>query len=210
VGAAVAVLAAAMMVAGAAPVDRRGRERGDIESEVLREQNLARTDPHRYADYVEAWLPYYHGKTRLLPGEPSIRTIEGKEGVRDAVEFLRAQTPLPPLKPSQGLALAARDHVEDAGRKGWMGHIGSDDSEPADRVSRYGKWYRRVGENITYGGSVARELVIRLIIDDGIPDRGHRANIFNPEFTLTGAAFGLHADYGTMCVITYAADYEEY
>lgn len=182
----------------------------EFEREVLREQNLARTEPGRYANYVADWLRYYDGKVRQLPGGLRITTVEGKRGVVRAVRFLQAQDPLPPLSPSAGLTRAARDHVVDTGPKGWMGHFGSDDSEPADRIARYGKWYGRVGENITYGGTAARELVIRLIIDDGIPDRGHRENIFNPQFTLTGVAFGVHDEYGTMCVITYAAEFEEF
>lgn len=181
----------------------------EFERAVLREHNLARTNPGQYSRYVAEWLQYYDGHIRQLPGGLRVQTTEGKRGVVRAVRFLEAQKAIPPLAASQGLSRAARDHVVDTGRKGWMGHYGSDESEPADRVSRYGTWYRRVGENITYGGETARELVIRLIIDDGIPDRGHRENIFNAEFTIAGVAFGRHASYGTMCVITYAADFEE-
>jgi uncharacterized protein YkwD len=181
----------------------------DLENEVLREHNLARTNPGKYATYVAEWLQYYHGKKRTIPGRLPIQTTEGKRGVIAAVRFLEAQDPLPPLRASQGLARAAHDHVEDTGKKGWLGHLGSDDSEPADRVNRYGTWYGRVGENITYGGWDARELVVRLIIDDGIPNRGHRKNVFNPDFTLAGIAFGHHETYGSMCVITYAAEFEE-
>jgi uncharacterized protein YkwD len=107
------------------------------------------------------------------------------------------------------LSKAARDHVDDTGPKGWMGHYGSDGSEPGDRASRHGEWLGRVGENITYGGWTPRELVLRLIIDDGIPDRGHRNNLFNPEFRYAGIAFGHHREYGSMCVINYAAGFEE-
>jgi hypothetical protein len=182
----------------------------DFESEVLREHNLARADPKRYAEYVAGWLRYYDGRVRRLPGRSPVMTVEGRRGVVRAVRFLQAQKPLPPLRPARGLTLAARDHVVDTGEKGWMGHYGSDDSEPSDRVSRYGEWFGRVGENITYGGTDARALVIRLIIDDGIPDRGHRGNIFNPDFELAGISCGRHTEYGTMCVITYAADFEEH
>lgn len=216
----VAVLLAAAVAAPAGTVPAAAREDAAgtgaagylsaFEQDVLREHNLARTDPKRYAEYVAEWLRYYDGRVRKLPGRPRVMTVEGKRGVVRAVRFLQAQKPLPPLRPARGLALAARDHRDDTGEKGWMGHYGSDESEPADRVSRYGKWYRRVGENITYGGEDARELVIRLIIDDGIPDRGHRENIFNPQFALAGVSFGAHAGYGTMCVITYAAEFEEY
>ncbi len=182
----------------------------DLENEILREQNLARTSPAAYARFVEEWLQHYKGRTRTLPGRRRVQTTEGKRGVITAIRFLHSQAPIAPLEPLPGLSSAARDHVEDTGKKGWMGHVGSDDSEPADRVSRYGTWYQRVGENITYGGWNAREFVIRLIIDDGIPDRGHRRNLFNPDFRFTGIAFGRHSDFGTMCVIDYVADYDEY
>jgi len=180
------------------------------ENEILREHNLARTDPAAYAKIVEEWREYYRGRRRFLPGRRPVWTNEGVEAVEEAMRFLLVQAPVPPLVASQGLSKAARDHVRDSGPNGGMGHIGSDESEPADRVNRYGKWYRRVGENITYGGYSARELIIRLIIDDGIEDRGHRRNIFNPQYRMAGVSFGDHRSYRTMCVITYAADFEEF
>ena len=180
------------------------------ENEILREQNLARSDPGAYAKIVEEWRGYYRGRRRFLPGRRPVWTNEGVEGVEEAIRFLLLQEPVPELAPSRGLSKAARDHVRDSGPNGGMGHIGSDESEPADRVSRYGKWYGRVGENITYGGYSARELVIRLIIDDGIEDRGHRRNNFNPQYRIAGVSFGDHRSYRTMCVITYAAEFEEF
>ena len=180
----------------------------DIEVAVLREHNLARTQPDEYADYVEEWLRFYKGHRRRLPGRLPVWTTEGRDAVNEAVAFLRLQEPLPPLQASPGLARAAQAHVRDSGPNGGMGHIGGDGSEPADRVSRFGTWFGRVGENITYGGAEARELVIRLIIDDGVKDRGHRRNIFNREYRLAGVSFGRHESYGTMCVVTYAAEFD--
>ena len=38
------------------------------------------------------------------------------------------------------------------------------------------------GENIAFGESDALENLIQLIVDDGVPDRAHRYNIFNPNW----------------------------
>jgi choloylglycine hydrolase len=183
-------------------------DREAVEAAVIAEHNLARTDPQRYARFLEEWRGYFRGKRLELPGRGTIATEEGVKALEEAIVFLRDADSLPKLRPSPGLARAARDHVRDTGPVGTMGHAGSDGSEPADRVRRYGKWSGRVGENIAYGGMDAREFVIRLIVDDGVADRGHRANVFNPRYRLAGVAFDWHREYGTMCVITYAAGFE--
>ncbi len=78
-----------------------------------------------------------------------------------------------------------------------------------DRANRYGKWSGKIGENISYGRSDARDVVIQLIVDDGLTDRGHRGNIFDPQFRVVGVACGEHSKYRAMCVTTFAAGYDE-
>jgi len=205
-----AALAVAVSICtGVAPRAAPPPDAEAIEAAVLAEHNLLRTDPRKYARFLEEWRRYYHGKWLKLPGRGNIRTIEGEAALEEAIAFLRKAKRIPKLEASAGLAAAARDHVRDTGPRGGMGHRGSDGSEPADRVRRYGAWKGIVGENIAYGGADAREFLIRLIIDDGISDRGHRANLFNPQFRYAGVAFGRHQEYRTMCVITYAAEFEE-
>ena len=59
---------------------------------------------------------------------------------------------------------------------------------------------RKAGENISYG-SAGLQVVIDLIVDDGVPSRGHRKNILDPGFHDVGIAIGPHLRYGTMCVM---------
>ena len=182
---------------------------GDLENEVFREINLARSDPDQYATFVAAWIPHFDGRVRRLPDRPAIQTQEGADAVREAVRFLEDTRPVDVLRPSQGMSLGARDHVANMGPRGALGHTGRDGSSFGDRINRHGKWKRLVGENITYGGDIAREIVIRLIVDDGIEDRGHRTNLFDPDYEVIGVACGSHKLYDTMCVMTFAGDYIE-
>lgn len=55
---------------------------------------------------------------------------------------------------------------------------GSDRSNPGERINRYVACQDGWAENIACGQRSAREIVMALIIDDGVPGRGHRRNIF--------------------------------
>ncbi len=76
---------------------------------------------------------------------------------------------------------AAEDHVEDIGPAGILSHTGTDGSSPSERISRYIEWGSS-GENIAFGQRTGKDVVLDLIIDDGVPSRGHRDNIYNGGF----------------------------
>ena len=84
------------------------------------------------------------------------------------------------------------------------GHTGSDGSRPHERLARFGVANAGSGENIAYGPTTAEKVMLSLIVDDGVSDRGHRINMFKPEWTMAGAGCGPHATYGSVCVIEYA------
>ncbi|MCP5102037.1 MAG: CAP domain-containing protein [bacterium] len=180
-----------------------------IEKKVIAELNRARTNPARYARYLEDFKRFYVGKYIKIAGRTSIVTQEGAPAVTEAIEFLKKTTPLPPLAVSRGLSAAAKAHVEDQGPTGLLSHTGSDNSSPLDRILRFGEPEGAWGENIDYGEDSARRVVMQLIIDDGIPDRGHRGKIFQADFGVVGVGFGVHRSYGTMCVMDFAASYTE-
>lgn len=83
-----------------------------------------------------------------------------------------------PLEWSEQLRFAARDHVNDMGVVGKTGHTGTDGSTPGARMKRYTELKGLSGENIQYGVADPETVIDSLIIDDGVPDRGHRTNIF--------------------------------
>jgi uncharacterized protein YkwD len=181
-----------------------------LEREILDEMNLARTEPQRYAAFVEQYKTYYKGNQLTMLGRSkAIVTFDGIAAVDEAVAFLKAAKPLPPLEINRGMCLAAKDHASDLATKGISGHKGSDGSTPNARLERYGSWDGVVGENIVYDVSTAREIVIGLIIDDGTANRGHRRNIFDPNHRVAGVSVTDSQTNGARCVLDYAGGFQD-
>lgn len=170
---------------------------------VIREMNLARQNPPAYAAFLEEIRSHSDGRVLLLPGQTRVATREGFRAVDEAIHFLRSASPLQPLTLSPGLCRGAADHCAEQAN-GAIGH-----GNPASRISRYGTWAASWGENIAYGKKSARDIVIALIIDDGIAGRKHRENIFASKFNYAGAAYGTHARYGSVCSMDFAGAYFE-
>lgn len=138
--------------------------RANDSSSVIEEMNLARTNPQQYASIVEA-------RMQSVP-------MADPRCVAEATSFLRRQHPLPPLQSASGLMASAQEQVQEQGPQGVIGHRGAGGSTPWSRMSKQGQWVGRAGENISYGYPNARSIVVTLIVDQGVPDRGHRKNIF--------------------------------
>jgi uncharacterized protein YkwD len=89
-----------------------------------------------------------------------------------------------------------------------VGHTASDGSTPATRITRRGEWNVSYSENVDYGSfTTGRDVVIDLLIDDGVPDRGHRRNIFDPSARVVGVACGRHRRFGSLCVADQAGGF---
>jgi len=182
---------------------------GGVAQQMLTETNLARTAPQRYAGYLLDLRRQYQGRSYLMPGTAAtfVMTTEGVSALDEAIRFLKKQKPLAPLTWSQGLAESAGELVRDEGGSGEIGHTGRQSGGVRQRIERQGTWLTRIAENIGYGPDTARLMTMQLIIDDGVPDRGHRKNIFTPDFRVAGAACGPHPSYQNMCVMDFAVGF---
>lgn len=178
-----------------------------LERAVVTEMNLARTQPAVYADLLAKRRAHYQGTTYRPPGAAfGLSSREGVAAVDEAITALRRQRPLPPFTWNDGLAAAARDLAKRQERSGELGH-GDGAMEMNVRIERYGDWHETIGENIAYGPDQGREVVLQLLIDDAVPGRGHRKNIFAEAFRVTGVGCAAHPQFETVCVIDFAGGF---
>lgn len=189
-----AALLLALGAAGAAAAPSR------FEADVLAELNYFREDPAGYADVLRGYRPRFDGKILIAEegSEIDIMTNEGVAAVDEAIRDLRHQKPLPRLAQSYLLARAAASHVADQSRSGAVGHY-TKGRGPGERVKALGGG-PYVNEVITYGHHSPEGVIQQLLIDDGVPDRGHRHSLLRPTHRYAGIACGRHPVHRTMCV----------
>ena len=175
-----------------------------FEREVVQEMSDARVRPRAYAKHLRELRPYFEGSLWHRPGRVPLRTEEGVAALDEAIAFLESAAPLGPLRFNEGLAAAAAAHARDVGPRGSLDHRGADGSRLSDRLNRLGAWHGLIAEAISTGEDEARQVVIQLLVDDGVPGRGHRRTIFDPGLHQAGAGSGPHRTFRVVTVVDFA------
>ena len=176
----------------------------EVEKELFLLHNKIRQDPQSYIPKLKDYLKYFRNKIYHPPGEDPIQTYEGPEAFEDAIQFLKTQKPVGPLELHDHLTYACRDHANDIGDKGLTSHEGTTTKNISERLERYCEWDGACSESIDLGFKVAENILINLIVDDGVSNRYQRLNIFNGKFKYIGIGAAAHREYGICVVIGYA------
>jgi hypothetical protein len=180
----------------------------DEEKNLILATNMVRSNPAKFAElYVKELLGYYRGKQILYPMEDPVTTKEGITPASQLYRILLRTKPMGILTPSEGMSLAALDLAQRQSISGRTGH--EDRNSLNRRLSQFGKWRGCIAENIAYGYTSGHYALLALLIDDGVPSRGHRQAILNPEFQMIGIGSATHKRYGWSFVIAYACDYTD-
>jgi uncharacterized protein YkwD len=180
-----------------------------IEQAVLEEINFARREPQKYIAYLEEYKKRYKGNTVYLPNSVMLETNEGVAPVDEAIEFLKKIAGLSPYAFSNGMNKAAGLHLKDLMIDSTIGHTSKDGSTLPTRLKKFGIHGNIYAENIAHRADNARDIVLRLIIDDGVKSRSHRNNIFSAQFKVVGIAFGKGKSGDGVCVINFADSFLE-
>jgi hypothetical protein len=180
-----------------------------IEQEIFKEQNELRKNPKSYIEKLQNSLKFYNNYILLKEGEIPIPTYEGIEGVKNAINFLQNQKPVPELIYSKEISLSCKDILNDIGPKGLVSHEGTEIKNIYNRLEQYCEWDGAIAENLDFGFKNPENIIMNMIIDDGDENRYQRKNLFYPDFKYVGIAVGPHRDYGYCVVIEYALNIRE-
>ena len=161
------------------------------EKDVLYFINLARINPQEFS---KAILKPYIEKHKE----------HSKKYSRSLMKDLKKGVKLSPLKPQKDLYSFAKYHAKSTGKKGKVGHRSAKGKSYKNRTKDLIKKYTIVGENIHYGSNNALEIVIDLLIDDGIKDVGHRINILTKNYEFCSVSIQKHKKYKYNCVIEFS------
>jgi uncharacterized protein YkwD len=97
-----------------------------------------------------------------------------------------------PLYPNQKLYLSAFCHALNSGKEGYVGH---------DR-----KWGCKTsfrGECCSYGFDDALDIIMQLLIDDGVPSLGHRSICLSTTYDELGVSIQPHIAYSYNAVLDF-------
>jgi uncharacterized protein YkwD len=160
----------------------------NLEADVILEMNKVRTDPAAYAEQ------YILPRVQKLQDKAydGLSSKEGTVAVMDCYNALKGTPKVQPLYPDEKLIQLARYHTGKQSKTSETGHDSPGGKTIKKRFKKLVKKGSAVGENISYGEDTGREIVIQLLIDDGVPSRGHRKNIMDKGFTGTGVSYGSH------------------
>lgn len=166
------------------------------EQQVILLVNLARTQPHYFSKVMLA-MWFENTADRMLFAQ--MCSIEYSSSL---IKDLENCPPLSPLLSEKRLYKYAMIHAQKIGQKGRTGHGRYYNYSFLERMQGLNK-HRNVAENCSYGCKKPIDIVMQLLLDDGVPSLGHRKNILKKSYKEIGISIQPHKKYEWNCVMDF-------
>ncbi len=105
--------------------------------------------------------------------------------------LLLSMSPIHAITYSSNMYQLAKCFSDETARSGIIGH---------DRVNCPKGYY---GECCSYGSSTGKEIILQLLIDDGVSSLGHRKICLSLEYFSMGPSINTHKQYSNCCVLDF-------
>lgn len=155
------------------------------EKEVIYILNLIRAYPALFARTVLKKYPAESGNDYLADDVYYFKSL---------IDTLLALKPKQILYPDNACFISAKSHAYQSGITGYIGH------ERKTRESKIKKHY--FGECCDYGHKDPLDIVLSLLIDEGIPSLGHRTVCLS-DYAKVGISLQPHKKYGINAVLDF-------
>ena len=155
------------------------------EKDVIYILNLIRSYPALFAKTVLKKYPALSGNGYLADDTYYFKSL---------VDTLLTMKPVQLLYPDKACFTSAKSHAYHSGITGYVGH---ERKTPDSKLKKH--YY---GECCDYGHNDALEIVLSLLIDEGIPSLGHR-DICLSNYSKVGVSIQPHKKYGTNTVLDF-------
>ena len=154
------------------------------EKELIYIFNMMRMDPQLFCRTV----------VKLYPNKKGLIYLETLEEYKSLLEDMAEKKPLPLLYPDADLFASAKCHATTSGEKGYVGH------ERQSAQCRKNKKFD--AECCDYGRYTALDILMGLLIDEGVPGLGHRWACLGP-YNRIGVSIQPHKSYGKNAVLDF-------
>jgi uncharacterized protein YkwD len=149
------------------------------EKEVIYILNLARMNPQLFCSTVV---------------EADGKEIESDD-YTSLVNEMKKMQPLNILEPDMKTFQSAQCHAITSGKLGFVGH-----TRQTNNCKKMAHFY---GECCSYGETIPVDIILQLLIDDGVPGVGHRKICFTDFYTGIGVSIQPHKRYGSSAVLDF-------
>lgn len=154
------------------------------ERKIIYILNLMRKNPKLFARTVITNYPTTSGQRWLV-------NVDEYKSLLDTILKMK---PVNSLKPDQKCYASSQCHAASTGPSGYVGHGRID--KHCDSLLYYN------GECIDYGYTGALDIIMHLLIDEGVPSLGHRL-ICISGYRGLGVSIQSHKQYGHMAVLDF-------
>ena len=181
-----------------------------IKNEVIYEANRIRKNPKAYIPILEEYLENFDDNRLKMPDKNEcIETQEGPKAFKEAIEFLKNQKPINEIEFDEEASKVAEEYAKILATSGEEVQA-EDESHIQERVEKYIDYDYAISECIDFGGSTGKEVIVNLLVDDGVKFRTHRQNLFSDKYQYYGVAVTDHPEYDYCTIIDYFGDIISY